>query len=371
MIRNFARINSIPHYRVEFSSDDKDTTSKTDSNPNVTNTTEPTSQIPVISQVSNTPTIIPALTAPTLLPALVPMPTSTSFINPHEEYQYLNLIHEIMQQNQKHTSRNGDTISVFGAAMVFSLEQGVIPILTTKQMAWKTCLKELLWFIQGQTDNQLLQSVGVHIWDGNASRDFLDSRGLRQNAEGDLGPIYGHQWRHFNAKYHNHETDYTGQGVDQLDYIIKCLKDPIERFSRRLVMSAWNPCQLDEMALPPCHVLCQFNVDNQNRLSCALYQRSGDVGLGVPFNIASYSFLTHLLAKHCGLVPHEFVHYLGNTHIYDDHIDTLKLQLLRRPFPFPRVEISVLRENINDYKFDDFKILKYQSYDSIPMKMRK
>ena len=371
MIRNFARINSIPHYRVEFPSDDKDTTSKTDSNQNVTNTTEPTSQIPVLPQVPNTPTIVPVVPTSTVLPALVPMPTSTSFINPHDEYQYLNLIYEIMQQNQKHTSRNGDTISVFGAAMVFSLDQGIIPILTTKQMAWKSCLKELLWFIQGKTDNRLLQSAGVHIWDGNASRDFLDSRGLTQNAEGDLGPIYGHQWRHFNAKYENHETDYTGQGVDQLEYIIKCLKDPVERFSRRLVMSAWNPCQLDEMALPPCHVLCQFNVNKNNRLSCALYQRSGDVGLGVPFNIASYSFLTHLLAKHCGLVPDEFVYYLGNTHIYDDHINALKPQLLRRPFPFPRVEISVLRENINDYKFDDFKILNYQSYDPIQMKMRK
>ena len=125
------------------------------------------------------------------------------------------------------------------------------------------------------------------------------------------------------------------------------------------------------MALPPCHVLCQFNVDNHNRLSCALYQRSGDVGLGVPFNIASYSFLTHLLAKHCGLVAHEFVYYLGNAHIYDDHVEALRPQLLRRPFPFPRVEITVLRDNIDDYRFDDFKVLNYQSYDPISMKMRK
>jgi len=238
-------------------------------------------------------------------------------------------------------------------------------------MAWKTCLKELLWFIQGKTDNRLLQQSGVHIWDGNASRDFLDSRGLSHYAEGDLGPVYGHQWRHFNAKYETHETDYTGQGVDQLAEIIRCLKDPVERFSRRLVMSAWNPCQLDKMALPPCHVLCQFNVDKNNSLSCSLYQRSGDVGLGVPFNIASYSFLTHILAKHCGLVAHEFIYYLGNAHIYDDHIEALKPQLLRRPFPFPRLEISVLRENINDYAITDFKLSEYQSYDSISMKMRK
>lgn len=348
MIRNFARINSIPHYRVEYKQD------------------ETTPETP-----SPQPTIIPAITPPENIAAIVPMPVSTAFLNPHDEYQYLNLIHEILQNNQKQPGRNGDTFSVFGAAMVFSIDQGIIPILTTKQMAWKTCLKELLWFIQGKTDNRLLKEVGVHIWDGNASRDFLDSRGLTSNEEDDLGPIYGHQWRHFNAKYENHETDYTGQGVDQLAYIIKCLKDPVERFSRRLVMSAWNPCQLDEMALPPCHVLCQFNVNKNNRLSCALYQRSGDIGLGVPFNIASYSFLTHLLAKHCGLIPHEFVYYLGNAHIYDDHVEALKPQLLRRPLPFPRVEISVLRDDINSYTVDDFKIVGYQSYDPISMKMRK
>jgi thymidylate synthase len=255
--------------------------------------------------------------------------------------------------------------------MVFSLEQGVIPILTTKQMAWKTCLKELLWFIQGKTDNHLLNDAGVHIWDDNASQDFMASRGLSHYAEGDLGPVYGHQWRHFNAEYKGCDADYTGKGVDQLAEIIRCLKHPTERFSRRLIMSAWNPCQLDEMALPPCHILCQFNVDNMNRLSCALYQRSGDVGLGVPFNIASYSFLTHLLAKHCGLVPHEFVYYLGNAHIYDDHVETLKTQLMRRPMAFPRVEISVLRDDINDYTFEDFRVLNYESYDSLKMKMRK
>jgi thymidylate synthase len=343
MIRNFARINSVPHYRIETPNDD-------------TENNQPT------------PDTAPSIESSSIiLPGVIPMSTS----NPHEEYQYLNLIYDILQENQPHVSRNGNTLSVFGAAMVFSLEQGTIPILTTKQMAWKTCLKELLWFIQGKTDNRLLQQSGVHIWDGNASRDFLDSRGLSHYAEGDLGPVYGHQWRHFNATYKNHETDYTGKGVDQLGEIIRCLKHPTERFSRRLIMSAWNPCQLDEMALPPCHVLCQFNVDQNNRLSCSLYQRSGDVGLGVPFNIASYSFLTHILAKHCGLIAHEFVYYLGNAHIYDDHIEALKPQLSRTPFPFPRVEISVLRENMNDYGINDFKITEYRSCPPITMKMRK
>lgn len=334
MLRRFARVNSVPLYRVEHNKDNGK-----------------------LEVLPNTPT--PANTAES-----TPSP-------PHLEYQYLNLIYDILNESHEHNSRNGRTFSVFGAGMVFSLEQGLIPILTTKQMAWKTCLKELLWFIQGKTDNRLLNAAGVHIWDDNASRDFMDSRGLSHYAEGDLGPVYGHQWRHFNAEYEGHDADYTGKGVDQLAEIIRCLKHPTERFSRRLIMSAWNPGQLDEMALPPCHILCQFNVDNMNRLSCALYQRSGDVGLGVPFNIASYSFLTHLLAKHCGLVTHEFVYYLGNAHIYDDHVDTLQTQLMRRPMAFPRVEISVLRDDINDYTIEDFRVLNYQSYDPIKMKMRK
>lgn len=337
MIRRFARVNSVPLYRVEHNDD-----------------SGKMEVLPITPTPANTAESMPS-----------------AIIHPHLEYQYLNLIYDILNESHEHNSRNGRTFSIFGAGMVFSLEQGTIPILTTKQMAWKTCLKELLWFIQGKTDNRLLNDVGVRIWDDNASRDFMDSRGLSHYAEGDLGPVYGHQWRHFNAEYTGHDADYSGKGVDQLAEIIRCLKHPTERFSRRLIMSAWNPCQLDEMALPPCHILCQFNVDNMNRLSCALYQRSGDVGLGVPFNIASYSFLTHLLAKHCGLVTHEFVYYLGNAHIYDDHVETLKTQLMRRPLAFPRVEISVLRDDINDYTFEDFRVLNYQSYEAIKMKMRK
>ena len=336
MLRRFSRINSVPHYRMD-----------------------------------NTGLAQYAITSTTTADASSENVAIAATATPHAEYQYLNLIHDIIEQNHEQTGRNGSTFSIFGAGMVFSLEQGTVPILTTKKMAWKTCLKELLWFVQGKTDNRILQEAGVHIWDDNASPEFMESRGLAHYAAGDLGPIYGHQWRHFNAAYENHSTDYSGKGIDQLAEIIRCLKHPTERFSRRLIMSAWNPCQLDEMALPPCHILCQFNVDNQNRLSCALYQRSGDVGLGVPFNIASYSFLTHLLAKHCGLVAHEFVYHLGNAHIYDDHIDVMKTQLLRRPFEFPRVEISVLRDDINDYTFSDFRVLNYQSYDSLKMTMRK
>ena len=289
----------------------------------------------------------------------------------HDENQYLNLIDDIIKKGELVDGRNGNTLAVFGSAMHFSLTNGELPLLTTKKVAWKTCLKELLWFISGSTNNDLLNEQNVKIWNGNSSREFLDSRGLINNRENDLGPVYGHQWRFFNAEYTNCDDNYEGKGVDQLDNIIKQLKDPKQRYSRRLLMSAWNPCQLDEMALPPCHVLVQFNVLPGNKLSCSLYQRSGDVGLGVPFNIASYSLLTHLLAKHCDLVAYEFCYYLGNCHIYDDHIEPLKEQILKHPYNFPKLIIKNKKDNINDYNVDDFNILNYIFHETIKMNMRK
>ena len=288
----------------------------------------------------------------------------------HEEYQYIALIEDIINYGTIVEGRNGNTLTTYGAAMHFTLEDNTIPILTTKKVAIKTCIKELIWFISGKTSNKILKNQKVHIWDGNGSREFLDSRGLNHLKEDDLGPVYGHQWRHFNASYVDSDTDYTGKGVDQLEYIIKCLKDPKERYSRRLVMSAWNPCQLDQMALPPCHVLVQFNVIN-DELSCSLYQRSGDVGLGVPFNIASYSILTHILAKHCNLQAKEFVYYLGNTHIYDDHIEELKQQIHRKPYEFPKININNKFENIEEYTLENIEIQNYNSHPPIKMEMRK
>ena len=221
------------------------------------------------------------------------------------------------------------------------------------------------------TNNDELTKQGVKIWNGNGSRDFLDSRGLSHLRENDLGPVYGHQWRFFNAKYINCDTTYIGSGIDQLQNIINDLSDPLNRTSRRIVMSAWNPCQIDKMALPPCHVLAQFNVLNGNKLSCSLYQRSGDVGLGVPFNIASYSFLTHLLAKHCGLEAFEFIYYLGNTHIYDDHLEVLSEQVIRKPYLFPKLHIKSKKEKIEEYLVDDFVIEDYNYHSPIKMEMRK
>ena len=289
----------------------------------------------------------------------------------HEEYQYLNLIKHIVAKGTMENGRNGNALTVFGGAMHFDLNDGKIPLLTTKKVAWKTCLKELFWFIKGDTNNEHLQEQNVKIWNANASRDFLDSRGLKHLRENDLGPVYGHQWRNFNAKYSDCDEDYTGKGVDQLQYIINGLKNPETRNSRRLIMSAWNPCQIDEMALPPCHVMAQFNVCHGNRLSCALYQRSGDVGLGVPFNIASYSFLTHIIAKHCDLKADQFVYYLGNCHIYDDHIEKLKVQSERKPYPFPTIDIINKHENIEDYCITDFRLNEYKCHETIKMDMRK
>jgi len=289
-----------------------------------------------------------------------------------EEQQYLNLIKKIMREGVMEEGRNGNTLSVFGEFMRFSLNGRKIPFLTTKKLAWKTALKELLWFIRGETSNNTLNEQGVHIWDANSTRNFLDDRGLFTREEGDLGPIYGYQWRHFNAPYQNCHNDYSGQGIDQLQYIINNLKsaDPIKRTSRRLLMTAWNPCQLDEMALPPCHVMVQFQVTRGNKLSCMLFQRSGDIGLGVPFNIASYSILTHLLAHHCGLEAHEFIYTLGNAHIYDDHIEALSQQLQREPLEFPRLSINQIYENINDYKVEDFVVEDYKCHSSVFMPMR-
>ena len=284
------------------------------------------------------------------------------------EYQYLNLVQKIIETGEKKNSRNGEVLSLFGEKMDYSLKNYQIPILTTKKMAWKTCLKELLWFINGQTDNNILSTQNVKIWDDNASENFKQSRGLDYEKAGDLGPIYGHQWRYFNAEYKGCEKDYTGQGVDQLQNIVNMLSDPSERTSRRIFMSAWNPCQLDQMVLPPCHISSHYSVNAKNELSCAVYQRSGDVGLGVPFNIASYSMLTCLLAKHCGLKPGRLVHFIGDAHIYSSHVPVLQKQLNNSPKQAPILNI-IKKPTIDLYTLDDLKISDYSHHGPLYMKM--
>lgn len=311
------------------------------------------------------------------------------------EQQYLSLIERILSKGTLEMGRNGTTLSVFGETMKFSLQDGVLPVLTTKKVSWKNCLKELLWFISGKTNNKILNEQCVHIWDMNCTQEFLTSRGLDYEP-GELGPIYGFQWRHFNAPYPRNksyvksclegclenclevEPDVTQSGIDQLQNIITMLKDPVQRFSRRLVMTAWNPCQLDDMALPPCHIFVQFNVRQGNliedgkkerdKLSCIMYQRSADVGLGMPYNITSYSIFTHLLAIHCDMEADEFIYMIGNAHIYEQHIEPLKHQLRLIPKPFPRISIQS-KPDIDDYVFDDFNVYSYLSHPIISMKM--
>jgi len=290
-----------------------------------------------------------------------------------EEKQYLDLITKITKTGDLQQGRNGNVFSTIGETMRFSLKDNTIPLLTTKKVAWKTCLKELLWFIKGDTNNKNLKNQNVSIWNGNASREYLDSRNLHYLKEDDLGPVYGHQWRFWNAPYSKElgcSETYNGKGIDQLQNVINSLNNPEERFSRRIIMSAWNPEQLNEMALPPCHVLSQFKVTNNNELTCILYQRSGDVGLGIPFNIASYSFLTHLIAKHCDLKAKEFIHFIGDAHIYDDHCKVLNQQIDREPFQFPKLLIENKYVNINDYSINDFSLKNYNYYDAIKMDMR-
>ena len=282
--------------------------------------------------------------------------------------QYTDLVHSILNNGFLEEGRNGPTLVRIGETMRFSLEDHKIPLLTTKKVAWKTCLRELLWFIRGQTSNKILKEQGVHIWDANASRSFLDSRNLPHLKEDDLGPVYGHQWRHYNTPYINSDTDYTNQGIDQLAQVIYALQNREQ--SRRLIICAWNPCQLNEMALPPCHVLAQFHLINGKKLSCSLYQRSGDVGLGVPFNIASYAFLTHLLAHHCDLEAHELIHHIGNAHIYKNHVDALKEQIKREKREIPTIRILNKRAKIEEYECEDVQIDGYDPHPKIYMEMR-
>lgn len=221
---------------------------------------------------------------------------TTKIYEQHEEFQYLELIDQVIRTGHERSDRTQTgIISKFGGIMRFNLENG-FPLLTTKDVFWRGVVEELLWFIRGETNSKTLAEKKIKIWDGNGSRQFLDSMGFVEREEGDLGPVYGFQWRNFGAEYKGINYDYSKQrqGVDQLKYIIETIKkDP---YSRRLVMSAWNPKDIPLMALPPCHVLSQFYVDD-GKLSCMMYQRSADMGLGVPFNIASYSLLTCLIAE--------------------------------------------------------------------------
>ncbi|KAJ1909737.1 Thymidylate synthase [Tieghemiomyces parasiticus] len=299
----------------------------------------------------------------------------------HEEYQYLDLVAHVLEHGETRPDRTGTgTLAVFAPPQLrFSLTDGVLPLLTTKRVFFRAVLEELLWFVRGDTDARKLAAKGVHIWDGNGSRAFLDRVGLTDRVEGDLGPIYGWQWRHFGATYVDCAADYTNQGVDQLQRVIDTLRtNPADR---RLIITAWNPADLPQMALPPCHMFCQFYVANlagtphhpdetqRPRLHCVLYQRSCDMGLGVPFNIASYALLTYMVAHVTGLTPGEFIHSMGDTHVYSNHVEPLRTQLTRTPYPFPTLHIKRQVANIDDFTADDFEVVDYRTHPKLPMAM--
>eukprot|EP00578_Thalassiosira_sp_NH16_P015596 CAMPEP_0181127762 /NCGR_PEP_ID=MMETSP1071-20121207/28373_1 /TAXON_ID=35127 /ORGANISM="Thalassiosira sp., Strain NH16" /LENGTH=582 /DNA_ID=CAMNT_0023213527 /DNA_START=73 /DNA_END=1821 /DNA_ORIENTATION=- len=291
-------------------------------------------------------------------------------INP-EEMQYLDVCRDIIENGVKRGDRTGTgTLSKFGVQMRYSLRDDTLPLLTTKRTFWRGVAEELLWFVKGSTNANELAAKDIHIWDGNGSREFLDSRGLTEREEGDLGPVYGFQWRHFGAEYTDMHADYTGKGVDQLrDCVEKIINNPEDR---RIVMSAWNPKDLGEMALPPCHMFCQFYVDTEkNEVSCQMYQRSADMGLGVPFNIASYALLTHMIAKVTGRKAGDFVHTIGDAHVYLNHVDALKEQLERKPRAFPKLRMKEGKayDDIDGFEFEDFEVVGYKPHKTIKMKM--
>lgn len=256
--------------------------------------------------------------------------------------QYQELLQRILDTGVRKEDRTGTgTISVFAHQMRFNLQEG-FPLLTTKKLHTKSIIHELLWFLKGDTNTAYLHDNKVTIWD-----EWADENG-------DLGPIYGKQWRAWEAK--------DGRVIDQIGELIEQIKKTPD--SRRLLVSAWNVGDLDKMALPPCHIIFQFYVAN-NRLSCQLYQRSADVFLGVPFNIASYALLTHMIAQVCGLGVGEFIHTTGDTHLYLNHIEQARLQLSRTPYKLPTLKLNESITDINDFKYEDIAIENYESHPHI------
>jgi thymidylate synthase len=260
--------------------------------------------------------------------------------------QYLDLLSDILEQGVERSDRTGvGTLSLFGYQMRFNMQEG-FPILTTKKLHKKSIIYELLWFLMGDTNIRYLQDHGVRIWD-----EWADENG-------DLGPVYGAQWRSWKSV--------DGKSVDQITQLIEQIKTNPD--SRRLIVSAWNVSEVEKMALPPCHLLFQFYVAGDT-LSCQLYQRSADAFLGVPFNIASYALLTMMVAAVCELKPGEFVHTFGDVHLYKNHLHQARLQRTRQPYPLPQMVINPDVKSIYDYQYEDFELLNYQSHPHIKAKV--
>lgn len=266
----------------------------------------------------------------------------------HPEWQYLSLLRDILDNGARRDDRTGTgTLGVFGRQMRFDLSKG-FPVLTTKKLHLRSIIVELLWFLRGETNIRYLKDNGVRIWD-----EWAD-------AEGELGPVYGKQWRSWSAP--------DGRIIDQIEKLVHGLKTNPN--SRRHIVTAWNPADVDDMALPPCHCLFQFFVAD-GKLSCQLYQRSADVFLGVPFNIASYALLTHMVAEATGYEVGEFVHTFGDAHLYLDHLDQARLQLTRAPLAFPQIAFKRRLRDVFEFTLDDIELLGYTAHPHIPAKVSK
>ena len=272
-----------------------------------------------------------------------------------EELMYLNLMKSIMDYGIVSDDRTGvGTKSLFGKHLEFSLYDNTIPLLTTKKVFWKGVMEELLWFLKGETNSKSLQEKGVNIWKGNGSREFLDKLGFTDRDEGELGPVYGYQWRNW--------------GKDQIKTIVDSLKN--NPYSRRHILSAWNVSDIDQMVLPPCHVMCQFYV-RDGLLSCQLYQRSADMFLGVPFNIASYSLLTHMLAHVTDLTAYRLYITFGDCHVYQNHFEAVEnqLKLQNSLKPFPKIKLNDEIKDIDDFTSESIELLDYISHGTIKAPM--
>lgn len=288
------------------------------------------------------------------------------------EEDYLSIAKNIINRNKNNLTRNDRTgvgiTSIFGTQIRYNISE-FIPMLTTKKVAFKACIEELLWFLRGDTDNSILQNKKIRIWDGNSSKDYLNKIGLSHLEENDCGACYGFQWRHFGAEYKDCKTDYENKGVDQVKYVLNLLKN--DPYSRRIFLSAWNPSDLNKTCLPPCHVSIQFfveEIDGIKHLSGHMYQRSADWFLGEPFNILSYTALIYLFAEICDMTPYELIISTGDTHIYLNHIKQMEEQINRTVLVKPILEINpdVKNKKIEEIQFEDFELIGYQSH--LPIK---
>lgn len=272
---------------------------------------------------------------------------------------YLDLLRTVLENGEDRADRTGvGTRGIFGAQLRFDLSRG-FPLVTTKKVHTRSIIQELFWFLGGHTDNAWLRERGVTIWDEWSTAEQCARFGRRA---GDLGPIYGHQWRNFGAT-ENADGTFQNDGVDQISALI----DEIRRnpASRRLIVTGWNPAEANRVALPPCHTLFQFHVSGNGRLSCQLYQRSADLFLGVPFNIASYALLTHMIAQVCGLGVGDFVHTFGDAHIYKNHFEQVKLQLSREPRALPTLRLNPDVKDLFAFRFEDVAIDGYDPHPGI------